>query len=64
MEKGPFPPTRQSIEWHTIGGQPKGNLTALINAAICNIIIIIIIIITTLLQTNGCHKFVAEDIKS
>jgi len=38
--------------------KPKGILTALINAAIC------IIIIISLLQTNGWHKFVAEDIKS
>jgi hypothetical protein len=40
--------------------KPKGILTTLINAAIC----IIVIIIRSLLQTNGCHKFVAEDIKS
>jgi hypothetical protein len=46
-----------------LDNNPKGILTALINAAICLCIIIIIIIIS-LLQTNGCHKSVAEDIKS
>jgi hypothetical protein len=47
--------------------KPKGILTALINAAIYIITIIIVvdvIIIRSMLQTNGCHKSVAEDIKS
>ena len=61
MGKGPFPPPRQSMESTRLAdNKPKGILTALINAAIC----IIIIIIISLLQTNGCHKFVAENIKA
>jgi len=55
---GKVPSLLQGNQWRgtrLADNKPKGILTALINAAIC---------IISLLQTNGCHKFVAENIKS
>jgi heme/copper-type cytochrome/quinol oxidase subunit 2 len=71
MGKGPFPPPGNQWRGTRLAdNKPKGILTALINAAIYIITIIIVvfvvvvIIISSMLQTNGCHKSVAEDIKS